>query len=774
MKAIALHAHFYQPPREDPWLDTVPQDPTAAPAHDWNARVADECYAPNRAARLVDSANRIISIVDNYRHLNFNVGPTLHTWFERARPDLARHVTLADRNSGGAVAQAYNHMIMPLATDRDKLTQVRWGLADFHHRYGRHAAGMWLPETAVDMATLEALSTCGVTYTILAPHQCAATRSPDGKTTATPGGHGLDITRPYRVRLSSGRSITVIFYHGELAQGIAFGGLLESGDRLAGALTSALPDDDEDRLLVVATDGETFGHHHRFGEMALARAFQLIDQSEKVDLLPIARFLEEHPPRWEAEIAPNTSWSCAHGIERWRSDCGCHTGGKPGWHQKWRAPLRSALDALRDELDDITAKTLAPFTNAPWALRDEAVGLHLGRHGHPAPLPFLDDRLGPIEDDDRYRILTALEAQRMRLFMYTSCGWFFNDVSGIETVQILAYAVRAAELGETLSKKPLLEPFLKRLEEARGNTSDLPTGRAVAEQRVLPGRRPLPRIAAETALTGAEKSYYAFNVTRSDTSCRGGEMSLNLSRLEVTDGRTLGAWKGSAVILSGGGLDDVCRLKPGDGIPEEELKRLFFEADLLTLTDRLEEVFPEGPWTLPHLPVDEACRLAAERTEAAAKRYREQVESVADDNRRLLVRLHQMGVEPPPYLKAASELAFRLRLEALIADTPALPLLDPASPLGTLLEEAHDVGLKPELSSLAPRLALELRNLVKTARLEFRPNLYDQARRAVIRSRELAIDLELWKTQNETFRALDAAGDRPHPSLAALATELGF
>lgn len=774
MKGIAIHAHFYQPPREDPWLDAVLQDPTAAPAHDWNARVADECYIPNRAARLVDADNRIITIFDNYRRLNFNVGPTLHAWFERHRPDLARHVVLADRESGGAIAQAYSHMIMPLATETDRLTQVKWGLADFAHRYGHKSEGMWLPETAVNVATLETLAACGVAYTILAPHQCASVRAPGGKTTETPGGHGLDVTRPYRVRLPSGKSIVVVFYHGALAQGMAFGGLLESGDRLATALLDSIPDDAEDRFLVVATDGETFGHHHRFGEMALARALQVIETSGRAENIPIARFIREHPPQWEARVAPNTSWSCAHGIERWRSDCGCHTGGRPGWHQKWRAPLREALDALRDSLDDLYDRDLRKFTDAPWKLRDESIALHLGQHPHTTPETFLKDRFGDVKKEDERRLRTHLEAQRMRLFMYTSCGWFFNDIAGIETAQIIAYAVRAAELGGRLSEQDLLTPFLADLEKAKGNTAALSTGRAVAEKRVLPKVRNMERIAAECALSGAGKSYFAFTVTRSDSNCRGGEMSLCLSRLEVEDRRTGDAWRGNAAVLCGGGLDDACRLSPGDGIPEEDLKKLFFESDLMELTDRLEKLFPKGPWRLPSLPADVACRIAAERTDKAERRYREQVESIADDSRRLLVRLYQMGVEPPPYLKAAAELAFKLRLESLIADTSALPLLEPASPLGALLEEAHSVGLKPELSGLAPRLALEVRNLVRKARLEFRPELYEETRRALVRSKELSIDIEPWRTQNETCRALHASGTKPHPALLALARELGF
>ncbi|MBL3593261.1 MAG: DUF3536 domain-containing protein [Synergistaceae bacterium] len=773
MHSIAVHGHFYQPPREDPWLEAVLRDPSAAPAHDWNERVAFECYRPNRAARLVDGQGKIVAIVDNYRHLSFNVGPTLHRWIEEHDPVLDRHLKRADREGGGAIAQAYSHMILPLASDHDRLTQIRWGLADFAHRFGRPSEGLWLPETAVDVKTLEDLALCGVSFVILAPHQCAAVSPPDGPWKETPGGLGLEVTRPYRVELPSGRSLTALFYHGGLAQSLAFGELLKSGDALAEALLRALPDQDrEEALLVVAVDGETFGHHHKFGEMALARALQRIGASGRAQVTNAAAFLRRSRPTWQARIAPETSWSCAHGIERWRSDCGCRTGGEPSWHQRWRGPLREALDGLKGYLDDAFERELGRIVGDPWALRDEAIALYLtGRHSPKET--FFAERLGKTDPALQLQARLLLEAQRMGLFMYTSCGWFFNDVAGIETAQIIAYGLRACELLQTATGRDWLPHFLKDLKKAEGNTADSPDGAAVA-RNLLKKRRDLVRIAAESMLSEKKSRYYCFDVQRRERVMQSGEFRLNLASLAVTDSRTGQSWQGEAACLSQGALDDVCRLAAGGGDRELRLQRLFYEGDLMELSQALAEAYPLGPWRMADLPEDERHALAEARTRLAEERFVSQAESVTDDSRRLLVQLNLMGAEPPAYLKASAQLALRHRLAALAEGTNAQDLLDENSPLEALLEEAHSIGLKPELSLLAPRIAEELRLLVRKARIEEWPEGYERARKVLERRAVLSIDIRAERLQNETWRALEAQGSPIDENLAALAKALGF
>ncbi len=364
---LCIHGHFYQPPRENPWLEAVELQDSAAPYHDWNERVLAECYAPNAVSRILDEKGRIRKIVNNYSNISFDFGPTLLSWLEENAKSVYQALLMADWESiqrfsghGSAMAQAYNHIILPLANRRDKITQIVWGLEDFESRFGRAAEGMWLPETAVDLETLDLLAEHGVRFTLLAPHQALRIRRKDRAEWRDVNGGTLDITYPYEVDLPSGRTIAVFFYHGALANAVSFEGLLSNGDAFAKRLMDAFPaDTSEPRLVHLATDGEAYGHHHRFGDMALAYALNKVEEGQSAILTNYGEYLEKNPPQWKAEIAQNTSWSCPHGVERWRSDCGCQTGQHPGWSQAWRAPLRDALDLARDELAPLYEKEAA-------------------------------------------------------------------------------------------------------------------------------------------------------------------------------------------------------------------------------------------------------------------------------------------------------------------------------------------------------------------------------------------------------------------------------
>ena len=375
---VCVHGHFYQPPRENPWLETVEVQDSAAPYHDWNDRITAECYAPNGASRITNRENEIVRILNNYARMSFNFGPTLLSWLEDKAPRTYHMILEADRASaarysghGSALAQVYNHIIMPLANERDAITQIRWGIADFEHRFDRKPEGMWLAETAVNREVLGLMAREGIKYTILAPNQCARVRKLTVETLSaskealrpekasvsasndwigTPDAT-VDPTQPYLVKLDEGRSIAVFFYNGPNSRAIAFEGLLDSGEKFATRLISGFhptsPSDHPAQLSHVATDGESYGHHHKHGEMALSFAMHWIEEQGLATLTNYGEFLAKFPPMWEAEVAEDTSWSCSHGVERWRSDCGCN-GGKPGWNQRWRAPLRDALDYLRD------------------------------------------------------------------------------------------------------------------------------------------------------------------------------------------------------------------------------------------------------------------------------------------------------------------------------------------------------------------------------------------------------------------------------------------
>ena len=395
---ICVHGHFYQPPRENPWLETVETEDSAAPYHDWNERITAECYAPNGASRIVNGENQIIRIINNYSRISFNFGPTLLSWLKENAPRTYRMIRDADRQSmlrydghGSALAQVYNHVIMPLAITRDRVTQIRWGIADFQHRFGRAPEGMWLSETAVDNETLDLLAQNGILFTILAPHQCARVRERaesmpqpvhprlDGagaRWTETANA-SVNPNHPYLVQLKDGRSITVFFYNGPVSRSIAFEGVLDNGETFAWRLARGFdPTSSKPQVVHVATDGESYGHHHRHGEMALSYALRFIEDKKLARLINYGQFLAQFPPKWEAEIVEDTSWSCAHGIERWRSDCGCN-GGRQGWNQRWRAPLRAALDWLRDTVTPLTENTARGLLKEVWSARDDYISVIL-------------------------------------------------------------------------------------------------------------------------------------------------------------------------------------------------------------------------------------------------------------------------------------------------------------------------------------------------------------------------------------------------------------
>ena len=508
---VCIHGHFYQPPRESPWTGRVEREPSAAPFHDWNRRIAAECYQPNAAALIRDAHGRLLERVDNYRRMSFDFGPTLLSWMERAMPELHHAVVTADRagrerfgGHGPAMAQAHGHLILPLANRRDKQTQILWGLADFEYRFGRFPEGMWLPETAADVETLDLLALHGLRFTVLEPSQAARVRALDpepaphrgesvtaSETETAPWRDvtdgRIDTSVPYLHRGPSGRPLALFFYDGALARGVAFDGLLHDGDELVEALVGALEGAGSGpRLSHLATDGETFGHHHRHGEMALAWALRRIEREGEAELTTYGRFLDLCPPVHGVQIVEPSSWSCAHGVERWRSDCGCHTGGEPGWNQRWRTPLRRALDRFRDALDLRFVELAGRWVDDPWAARDDYIRVLLApsaeSHGR-----FLErHRRRPLGAGEAARLWKLLEMQRHRMAMFTSCGWFFNDPAGLETVQVLRYAARAAELAAELFGDDLEVRLVRDLDAVHGNRVEEGTGRDIWRRRVAP------------------------------------------------------------------------------------------------------------------------------------------------------------------------------------------------------------------------------------------------------------------------------------------------
>ena len=474
---ICIHGHFYQPPRENPWTDAVERQISAAPYHDWNERITAECYAPNASSPILDGDGQVIRTVNNYASMSFNFGPTLLSWMERHRHDVYQAILEADRLSreqfaghGSALAQIYNHMIMPLANRRDKRTQTIWGITDFQRRFGRLPAGMWLPESAVDLETLEVLAEAGIKFTILAPHQACRIKEIGAGEWRDVGGGRIDSTRAYLCPLPSGRSMNIFFYDGAISRDVAFGDLLSNGENFARRLSRAFGEERGwPQIVHIATDGETYGHYRRHGDMALAYCCHTIERDHLARLTNYGGYLEKHPPAHAVEIVENSSWSCTHGVGRWRDDCGCNSGMHRGWTQGWRKPLREAMDWLRDRLAAIYEQEAAPYLRDPWEARNGYIDMMLDRSSDRVENFLHQHASRKISGPERKKLLKLLDMQKNGLLIYTSCGWFFDDIAGIEAAQVMRYAAKAMELAKEVTGSELEPEYVRILEAAPSN-----------------------------------------------------------------------------------------------------------------------------------------------------------------------------------------------------------------------------------------------------------------------------------------------------------------
>ncbi len=515
-----IHGHFYQPPRENPWLGVIEREESASPFHDWNERIAFECYRPNAYARIVDGQGKILDLFNNYSFLSFNFGPTLLNWIERQRPLIYKKIIEADRESlrrlghGNAIAQVYDHLILPLAHSKDQETEVRWGIAEFERHFRRKPEAMWLPETAVNYDTLRVLVQHGMRYLILSPYQALRVRPFGGKKWTNVSQGKIDTTQPYRCFLKdeSGRKrldeyIDLFFYDGVISKEIAFGELLNDGDRFSKRFAQAYhPSKKGPQLIHVSTDGETYGHHKKFGEMALAFALSRGLPSRGFEILNYGAFLKRFPPIEEVEIdegphGEGSAWSCSHGLGRWKEDCGCSTGGKAGWNQKWRKPLREALNRLRDDLAMLFEREGEKIFQNPWEARNGYIEVIM--HRSPEKIDLFFERYGRPDLNGKGRIegLKLLEMQRHALRMFTSCGWFFADLAGLETQLILQHAARAIHYAEEFSDQEMEKRFLEVLAQARSNDPSLGNGLQIYQRWIKPKQVSLEQVVNHYAVS---------------------------------------------------------------------------------------------------------------------------------------------------------------------------------------------------------------------------------------------------------------------------------
>jgi alpha-amylase/alpha-mannosidase (GH57 family) len=698
---VCVHGHFYQPPRENPWLETVEVQDSAAPYHDWNDRITAECYAPNGASRIQNKQDEIVRITNNYARMSFNFGPTLLSWLAEKAPRTYRMVLDADKSSeqhygghGSALAQVYNHIIMPLASRRDAITQVRWGIADFEYRFGRKPEGMWLAETAANRATLDIMAAEGIKFTILAPHQCARFRkiSPDKNPptdnwTPTPNAT-VDTTRPYRIQLDEGRSIAVFFYNGPASRAIAFEGLLNSGEDFAARLLTGLKPATEApaaELSHVATDGESYGHHHKHGEMALAYAMHWIEDSSPAKLTNYAEFLALYPPEFEAEVVEDTSWSCAHGVERWRSNCGCNSG-KVGWNQDWRAPLRDALDFLRDSTAPLAEALAAGLLKDLWQARDAYIDVVLERSPASTNRFFEAHATHALDEDERITLLELLELERHTQLMYTSCGWFFDEVSGIETIQIIAYAGRVLQLAAKLFGAPgvaLEAGFLERLARANSNVPELGDGAQVYRRFVTPMRIGLEQVGAHYAISSIFRSYpedgrlFCFDLHRdSHESFTSGRGKVALGRAHIRSRITEETEEICFAVLHLGdqNLSAAVRRYSADD-PADVTAFAAFSNDIRTAIRRanlpevirlIDRFFGTLAYSLTSLFADEQHRILRTILDRTLAEMEDSLRKIYEDHASLLRFLTESGMAAPPALAIAANFAINASLRRAI------------------------------------------------------------------------------------------------------------
>jgi alpha-amylase/alpha-mannosidase (GH57 family) len=767
---LCIHGHFYQPPRENPWLEAVELQDSAAPYHDWNERVLAECYEPNAVSRILDDKGRIRKIVNNYSNISFDFGPTLLSWLEENAKTVYQALLTADGESirrfsghGSAMAQAYNHIILPLANRRDKITQIAWGLQDFESRFGRTAEGMWLPETAVDLETLDLLAERGIRFTILAPHQALRVRPKDSAEWRDANRGTLDTAQPYEVDLPSGRTIAVFFYHEALSVAVSFEGLLSNGDAFAKRLMDAFPAQDSGpQLIHLATDGEAYGHHHRFGDMALAYALNKVEEDQRATLTNYGEYLEKNPPRWKVQIAENTSWSCANGVERWRSDCGCQTGTHPGWNQAWRGPLREALDLVRDELAPLYETEAARYLRDPWAARDDYIRVILDRSQKSMAEFFRRQAARELTGEELPRALKLLEMQRHILLMFTSCGWFFDDLAGIEAQQNLQYASRAIQLAQELFGDGIEERFLRKLEAARSNAKGSPDGRAVYERTARAARVDLPQVAAHYAAASLFESFsdrtrlFCFEVERhAHRNYEAGNARLAVGQATVTSNISRESARLCYGMLHFGDQNfsgGVSAFENDEkyAAMESELSANFLRGDFPEVIRSFDQYFSGMSYSLKSLFRDEQRKilnLVIEENLSDA----EAVYSQLYENHTPLMRfLMSLNMPLPRAFQSAATVALNGRLRRAMAadalDTEDLRRLLEEAQAAHVELDAEILGftLKNTINRLAGQLSAESGDLDRLRSLQ----------RAAEFARSLPFWVDLWKAQNVYYEIL--------------------
>ncbi len=764
-KFVCIHGHFYQPPRENPWLESVELQDSAAPYHDWNERVTSECYGPDSRARVVSSNGKIINLVNNYSLISFNFGPTLLSWMQCAFPDIHNAIIQGDTFSqqtfsghGSALAQVYNHMILPLSSLRDKRTQVRWGIRDFEHRFGRYPEGMWLPETAADTESLEVLAEHGIKFTILSPYQASKVRPCGADEWTDVDGGKIDPKRPYLFRLPSGKNIVLFFYDGAISRAVAFDGLLQSGEKLADRLLSAFSaNPTQDELVHIATDGESYGHHYRYGDMALAWALHRIAGNGGVKLTSYGEYLQTHPPEDEVVIHEKSSWSCVHGVDRWLRDCGCNSGGHPGWNQAWRTPLRQSLDWLRDITVPLFESQAGRILKDPWAARDDYISVLLDRSPESINAFFSRHAHQPMDPAQRAMAIKLLELERHALLMYTSCGWFFDELSGIETVQVIQYAGRVVQLARETFGLDVEAQFLEHLADAKSNIPEHSDGRAIYNKWVKPAMVDWRQATAHYAIgamfkNNTEEPQTVFVYTFKDQArelLTAGKTRLVIGRTQAQSSITGESASMEYAVLYMGehNLTAGVREFTGDEAFQSmarELKEAFEEVDFPKVIRYIDRQFGGSCYSLKSLFKDEERRVLHELLTTTRADLESRYRRIADRYIPLMNFLGPTGKSLLPAVETAANFVLRTDLHRQV-ESPSPDI----EQLSRLLEEAKakgDLFFDDELSyAIKTRMEALMNSVAANPSNVAQIRLLRQLAELVI---PLPLQFNLWKVQN--------------------------
>ena len=685
---LTIHGHFYQPPRENPWLEAIELQDSAAPFHDWNERINQECYNPNSVSKIVDSRNRILDVVNNYEHISFNFGPTLLSWMEHFAPLTYERIIKADIESiaehnghGNAIAQVYNHIIMPLANEHDKETQIKWGIRDFEYRFGRKPEGMWLAETAVDDDTLRLLEANGIKFTILSPYQAEKFKKAGDKDWTDVSWGNIDPARSYKYNIKSapGKSIDLFFYDGAISRSVAFDELLKDGNKFSKRLKEGVSDcRDYPQLVHIATDGESYGHHTKFGDMALAYVLKIKAKDEGFTITNYGEYLEKYRSNCEVDIKQASSWSCFHGVGRWKEDCGCSTGGHPGWNQQWRKPLREALDYLRDELITVFEQCGKKYFADVWNVRNKYIDVILDRGDMNIKNFQHENFLPDLSDEEKIHAMELLEIQRQTMLMYTSCGWCFSEIAGIETVEIMKYAARAMQLASKFTDKNLEENFLNILAQAKSNIPEHGTGKDIFERFVKPSIVTTKQIASLWALSSLyedfedEEQVYCYTITKKAyKKVHKGTSTFAIGHIEIQSKITMQKSNLIFALMQYAGGDFHCAIKEySDDAEFNRLKNDLIKVYLMnTITEiirAMDEYFGKEYFTLKDIFIEERRKILQIMLKGKLAKFSQIYQQMYDDGKGAIYNLQGLGLNIPDEFKISAAYALSHKFNDIV------------------------------------------------------------------------------------------------------------